>query len=102
MLQALRKTGCSVKGADTVTMNNKEQPSEVFYKKGVFENFSVFTGKYLCSSLLLMKLWSSRSAALLKRDSKRRCFTVNIAEFLKKRILKKICGRLFLNNVKRN
>ena len=69
MLQALRKKSCSVKGADTVTMNNKKQPSEVFYKKAVLKNFSVFTGKCLCLSLLLMKLWAYRSAALLKRDS---------------------------------
>ena len=69
MLQALRKKSCSVKGTDTGTMNNKKQPSEVFYKKAVLENFSVFTGKYLCSSLFLMKLWASRSPALLKRDS---------------------------------
>ena len=38
----------------------------------------------------------------LKKRFQRRCFSVNIAKFLKKLILKKICERLLLNNVKRN
>ena len=37
-----------------------------------------------------------------KKRFQRRCFSVNIAKFLKKLILKKICERLLLNNVKRN
>ena len=37
-----------------------------------------------------------------KKRFQRRCFLVNIAKFLKKLILKKICERLLLNNVKRN
>ena len=44
------------------TMNNKKQSPEVFYKKAVFKNFSIFTGKYLRSSLFLMKLRGFRSA----------------------------------------
>ena len=51
------------------TMNNKTQSREVFYKKAVLKNFSVFTGKYLFSSLSLMKLRAFRSATLLKTDS---------------------------------
>ena len=51
------------------TMNNKTQSQEVFYKKVVLKNFSVFTGKYLFSSLSLMKLRAFRSATLLKTDS---------------------------------
>ena len=50
-------------------MNNKKQPPEVFYKKAVLKNFSILTGKYLCSSLFLIKLKSFRSATFLKRDS---------------------------------
>ena len=49
------------------TMNNKTQSREVFYKKAVLKNFSVFTGKYLFSSLSLMKLRAFRSATLLKQ-----------------------------------
>ena len=52
------------------TMNNKKQPPEVFYKKAVPKNFSIFTGKYLCSSLFLIKLQVFRSATFLKRDFK--------------------------------
>ena len=28
--------------------NNQKQPLEVFYKKDVLENYTKFTGKYLC------------------------------------------------------
>ena len=30
----------------------KQPPSEVFWKKGVYKNFAIFTGKHLCPSLL--------------------------------------------------
>ena len=33
-----------------------KQPPEVFYKKIVFENFPIFTGKHLCWSLFSIKL----------------------------------------------
>ena len=82
------------------TMNVHKQPPEVFCKKAVLKNFSTFTGKYLCSSLFLIRLSAFSSATLLKGDCKR--FFVNIANFLKTLILKKICERLLLNNVKQN
>ena len=44
------------------TMNNKKQPPEVFCKKAVLKNFSILTGKYIGSSLFLIKLWPFRSA----------------------------------------
>ena len=84
------------------TMNNKKQPPEVFYKKAVLKNFSILTGKYLCSSLFLIKFAPLQISNFLKKRFQRRCFSVNIAKFLKKLILKKICERLLLNNVKRN
>ena len=77
----------------------KKQPPEVFYNKAVLKNFSTLTGKYMRSSLFLIKLWHFRSAT---KRLQHRCFLVNIAKFLKKLILKKICERLLLNNVKRN
>ena len=46
----------------------KNQAPEVFYKKAVLKNFSVFTGKHLCWSLFLIKLQAFRSATSLKRD----------------------------------
>ena len=42
-------------------MNNKKQPLEIFYKEDVLKNFSIFTGKYLYSSLLSIKLGALRS-----------------------------------------
>ena len=78
------------------TMNNKKQPPEMFYKKAVIKNFSIFTGKYLCSSLFLIKLRTFRSSDLQKKRFQHKCFSVNIAKFLKKLILKKICERLLL------
>ena len=37
-------------------MEIQKQPPEVFYKKDVFKNFGIFTGKHVCWSLFLMKL----------------------------------------------
>ena len=82
-------------------MNNKKQPPEVFYKKSVLKNFSILTGKYLCSSVFLIKLWPFRSATFLKRDSKQ-VFFGEYCEIFKKFIWKKICERLLLNNVNQN
>ena len=85
------------------TMNNKKQPPEVLYKKAVLKKFSIFTGKYLCSSLFLIKLIADLQVCnYLKKKFHCSCFSVNIAKFLEKLILKKICERLLLNNVKRN
>ena len=39
---------------------NQKQPLEEFYKKAVFKNFTVFTEKYLCWSLFLIKLLKKR------------------------------------------
>ena len=50
------------------TINNKKLPPEVFYKKAVLENLSMFTGKHLGWSLFLIKLHAFRSATLLERN----------------------------------
>ena len=50
------------------TMNNKKLPPEVFYKKAVLENLSMFTGKHLGWSLFLIKLQAFTSATLLERN----------------------------------
>ena len=47
-------------------MNDKEQSTEVFYKKAVFKKSSILTGKQLCWSLFLVKLQAIRSVTLLK------------------------------------
>ena len=38
-------------------------------EKAVLKNFTIFTGKHLCWSLLLRHLRASRPATFLKRDS---------------------------------
>ena len=41
----------------------------MFFKIAVLENFAIFTGKHLCSSLFLIKLQDLIPATLSKRDS---------------------------------
>ena len=83
------------------TMNNKKQPPEVFYKKAVLKNFSILIGKYLCSGLF-NQVAALEISNFFKKRFQRRCFSLNIAKFLKKLVLKKIFERLLLNNVKGN
>ena len=71
------------------TMNDKKQPPDLFYKEVVLKNFSIFTGKYLCSSLFFVKLQALRSATLLKRNSNAGVFLKFFN--LKSIILEKIC-----------
>ena len=40
----------------------KEQPPEVFFKKGILNNFEKFTGKHLCRSLFFNKVVSVKAA----------------------------------------
>ena len=82
-------------------MNNKKQPPESFYDKAVLKTFLIPTGKYLRSNLFLSSCRSS-VCNFIKKRFQHRCFSVNIAKFLKMVILKKICERLLLGDVKRN
>ena len=47
----------------------KSTRSQMFFRKGVLENFAVFKGKQLSWSLFLIKSQISRPVNLLKRDS---------------------------------
>ena len=55
---------------------------EVFCKKGVLENLTKFTGKYLCQSLFFNKVADLRNATLLKKRLWHRCFPLNFVKFL--------------------
>ena len=55
----------------------------MFCKKGVLRNFTKFTEKHLCQSLLFNKVTGLRLATLLKKRLWHRCFPVNIVEFLR-------------------
>ena len=67
-------------------------------KKGVLRNFAIFTWKYLCQSLFLIKLQALgvRPASLLKKRLWRKCFPVNFAKFLGTPSLQNASGWLFL------
>ena len=48
--------------------------SHVFFKKGLLKNFTSFTGKHLCWSLLLIKLQASRASNLFLQNTSGGCF----------------------------
>ena len=56
---------------------------EVFCKKGVLRNFTEFTGKRLCQSLIFNKVAGLRPANLVKKRIQHRCSPVNFAKFLR-------------------
>ena len=70
---------------------------EVFCKKGVLRNFTKFTGKHLCQSLLFNKVAGPRPATLLKKRLWHRCFPVNFAKFLRTPFLTEHLRWLLLN-----
>ena len=55
----------------------------MFCKKGDLKNFTKFTGKDLCRSLLFDKVSDLSHATLLKKRLQRRFFPVNITKFLR-------------------
>ena len=60
-------------------------------------NFTKFTGKYRCQSLLFDKVAGLRPVALFKKRLWHSCFPVNFAKFLRTPFLQNSSGRLFLN-----
>ena len=52
-------------------------------QKAVLKHFAMFTGKYLCWSLFLIKF--------IKKKLQHRCFPVNIARLLRASSLWNIC-----------
>ena len=53
-------------------------------KKGVLRNFTKFTGKHLCQSVLFNKVADLRPATSLKKRIWHRRFPVNFAKFLRR------------------
>ena len=51
----------------TILRSTQKQPPEPFYKKAVFKNFAIFTGKYLRWSLFSITLQVFRPATLFKK-----------------------------------
>ena len=57
--------------------------SLMFFKIGLLIHFPIFTRKYLCWSLFLIKLHAWWPATLLKNRPLHRCFPVNITKCLR-------------------
>ena len=58
--------------------SSKSSRSQISFKIGALENFTIFTGKYLSRGLFLIKL---QACNLIKKRSQHRCFPVNIEKF---------------------
>ena len=52
---------------------------------GVFQNFIIFTGKYLCWSLILIKL---QTCKFIEKRLQHWCFPLHVKKFLRTPILK--------------
>ena len=74
----------------------------MFCKNDVLKNFTIFTEKRLCWSHLFDKVAESsclQHSRFIKKRLQHRCFSVNITNFLKTRIMKNICEELFLKKL---
>ena len=76
--------------------NSRSSHQRCPIEKADFKNFTIFTGKHLGWSLLLIDLRASRATTFLKKGLRHRCFLVNIAKFLRGIILVKICEQVLL------
>ena len=84
------------------SVNNNKQPPEVFYKTAVLKNFLNIPRKIPVSESLFNQVAGLNIRDYIKKRFQHMCFSVTIAKFLNMLILKRICERLLLNNVKRN
>ena len=66
----------------------RKQPPEMLYKKAFLQNFTKFTRKNLCWSLLLI---TSQASNFFEKRFQNRSFHVSTAKFLRTPILKNIC-----------
>ena len=70
----------------------QKQPPKCSIKKAVLENFTIFTGKCMCSSLS-NTLAGLQACDFIKKRPQYRCFPANIAKFLRTSVLKNTCKR---------
>ena len=83
-------------------LQEQKQPPEVFGKNDVLKNFTIFTEKRLCWSHFFNKVAESsclEHCRFIKKRLQRRRFTVNIANFIRTRIMKNICQELLLKKL---
>ena len=67
-------------------------------KKGFIRNFTKFTGKHLCQSLI-KTLIKTLNKNFIQKQTLAQVFPVNFAKFLRTSFLKNTSGRLLLFNV---
>ena len=67
----------------TYWISSRSSRPEVFCQKGVLQNFSKFTGKYLCQTLFFNKVTGLRPATVLKKRLWHRCFPLNFEKILR-------------------
>ena len=65
----LIRSRCRRREKKTKKKKARSSRTQMFFGIGVLKNFVHFTGKYLCQSLVLIKLQALRLAILLKRGS---------------------------------
>ena len=70
----------------------QKQPPKCSVKKAVLENFTIFTGKYVCSSFS-NTMAGLQACNFIKKRLQCRCFPANIAKFLRTSVLKNTCDR---------
>ena len=68
----------------------------MFCEKGLLKNFTKFTEKHLCRSLIFNKVAGRRSTTLLKRGIQRSSFPVMFATLSKTPFLENTSRRLLL------
>ena len=71
----------------------QKQPPEVFYKKGVLENFANFTGKNLFKPIF-DKVAGLKTCEYIEKRLQYRSFPIKFWKFLRTSFLKNICERL--------
>ena len=74
---------------------SKSCNEQAFNKKDVLKNFPIFTEKHLHWSLFLDENVDLQSWNFIKERLQHRFFTVNIAKFIRTRVLENICEQLF-------
>ena len=83
-------------------LQEQKQPPEVFCKTNVLKIFTIFTEKRLCWSHFFNKVAESsclQHCRFITKKLQLRCFSVNIVNFLRTRIMKNICEELFLKKL---
>ena len=72
--------------------DKQKQPPDVFYEKSFSKNLHTGKRKNTCSGVYF-------ACNFIKNRLQHRCFSVNIAKFLRTSILKYICEQLLLDKV---